>query len=214
MNFTSKLFLLTISLSLLFFVGNAADPPMGKMHIVNRNFLKPDLLDFCKKTTNPTLCENTIQPHFFKRHLDPSEALKVEVDATLTQTQKAIVIINELYAKSGISKSLKDSLDICKEQYGLILDAIKETKDAIATRNWVEARAKFGAVVSCQQACSDSFEGIQKEFTFASDSKAIFDLGGNCLDMIVDLQKSEPQNDPPMTQSPPSPFDNVIGPIN
>jgi pectinesterase inhibitor-like protein len=214
MDFTSKLILFTISLSLLFFVGNATDSPTGKMHIVNRNFLKPDLLDFCKKTTNPTLCENTIQPHFFKRHLDPSEALKVEVDATLNQTQKAIVIINELYVKSGISKSLKDSLDICKEQYGLILDAIKETKDAIATRNWVEARAKFGAVVSCQQACSDSFEGIQKEFTFASDSKAIFDLGGNCLDMIVDLQKSEPQNDPPMTKSPPSPFDNVIGPIN
>ncbi|CAJ2658026.1 unnamed protein product [Trifolium pratense] len=207
MDITSKLILFTITLVSLLFVGNA-DP----IHVVNRDF-KPDLLNFCKKTSNPTLCENTIQSHFFK-HFDPSEALKVEVDATLAQTQKAMAIINDLYKKSDISKSLKDSLDICKEQYGLILDAIKQTSDAIAARNWVEARSQFGSIISSQQACSDSFEGIQNEFTFATDSKAIFDLGGNCLDMIVDLEKSEPQIDLPMTESPPSPFDNVIGPIS
>ncbi|GAU50055.1 hypothetical protein TSUD_408510 [Trifolium subterraneum] len=214
MDFTSKLILFTITFAWLLFVGTA-DSPTGNMHVVNRNFLKPGgLLDLCKKTTNPTLCENSIQPHFFKPHLDPSEALTIEVEATLNQTEKTMVVINGLYKKVDLSKSLKDSLDICKEQYGSILDAIKQTKDAIATRNWVEARAKFGAVISSQQACSDSFEGIQQEFTFAGDSKTIFDLGGNCLDIIVDLQQSEPQNDPPMTQSPPSPYDNVIGPIS
>jgi len=211
MNFTSKTVLFTITLVSFLLIGNAT-AESHDIHVVHHN-LKPDLLNFCKKTTNPTLCEQTVQPHFIKSILDPIKALDIEVDAALVQTQKALVVIGGLLKKPGISKSFKDSLDICKDQYGMILDSIKLTKDAITKRWFHEARSQFSAVISYHAACKDSFEGIEKEYSLlAHDSDALFQLGGNCLDTIADLENSQgPKNEVPMTPSPPSAFSNVIG---
>jgi len=211
MNFTSKTLLFTITLVSFLFIGNAI-ASSHDIHVVHHN-LKPDLLNFCKKTTNPTLCEQTVQPHFIKSILDPIKALDFEVDAALVQTQKTLAVIGELLKKPGISISFKSSLDICKDQYGMILDSIKLTKDAITKHLFYEARSQFSAVISYHAACKDSFEGIEKEYSLlAHDSDALFQLGGNCLDTIADLEKSQgPKNEVPMTPSPPSAFSNVIG---
>lgn len=210
MDFKTKTVLFAISLTSLFFLTNAI-PSNRNIHVV-RHSLRSDLLEFCKKTTNPNLCAQTIQPHFLKSALDPFKALEIEVEATLNQTKKTVAVIAELLAKHDISKSLKDSLDTCKEQYSSILDSIRETRDAIAKRDVITAKFKFSAVLSYQASCKDAFEGLEKEFSFASDSDTVFQLGGNCLDIIADLEKAFPQKETPV-QSTPSPFSNIIGTI-
>ena len=209
MDLTSKTILFTITLASFLFIGNA-DSPHSNLHVI-RHDLRSDLLELCKKTTNPTLCEETIQPHVLKGAIDPLKALQVEVDATLNKTKQAIGAIGELLAKNDISKSLKDSLDICKDQYNSIVDAIKETNEAIAKHDIGTAKFKFSAVLSYQGSCKDAFEGLENEFSFAPDSDSVYQLGGNCLDIIADMEKSEPN--PPVEQSPPSQFSDVIGTI-
>ncbi|XP_004486400.1 pectinesterase inhibitor-like [Cicer arietinum] len=211
MDFTTKT-IFFITLSSLLFVGNAI-PSSRDIHVVRHN-LQSNLLEFCKKTTNPTLCQQTIQPSYTNNVFDPYKALGVEIEATLNQTKKIIGIISELREKQETSKSLKDSLDICKDQYNSILGSIKETKDAIANRDVRTIKFKFSAVLSYQASCKDAFEGMEKEFAFAKDSDVEYQLGGNCLDIIADLEKSEPKNEDPLPQSPPSASSNVIGTIS
>ncbi|XP_061373649.1 uncharacterized protein LOC133315982 [Gastrolobium bilobum] len=212
MDFMSKTNLLIVSLTSLLLLANDVSSSRD-IHVVHRN-LRSDLLDdFCKKFTNPTLCAETIQPHYNNHALDPLKALEIEVDATLNQTKKTAAIIDELLSKPDVSKPLKVSLDTCKEQYNSILDSIKETKEAIATHDVITAKFKFSAVLSFQATCKDEFEGTK--MPFADDSEAIYQLGGNCLDMIADIEKtSGPQKEAAPVKSTPSAFSSVIGTIS
>ncbi|XP_057431016.1 pectinesterase inhibitor 1-like [Lotus japonicus] len=212
----AKTCLLIISLISL---ADAVPSTRNNIHNVQHNLhdlrseLRSDLSAFCQKTTNPTLCAKTIQPHFLHNNLDPFKALEIEVEATLNQTKKTIAIISELLAKHDISKSLKGSLDTCKEQYDSIMDSIKETIDAIARKDVIEAKFKFSAVISFQSSCKDAFEGLD-DFPIASDSDEVFQLGGNCLDIIADLEKAFPHHDAPVEESTPSAFSNIIGTLS
>ena len=191
-----------------------AIPSTRPLHVVHRSDIKPKFLKFCEKTTNPSLCAQTIQPHFHDHQgdVDPLKALEIEVDATHNQTKKTVGVIDELLAKQDTPNSLKDSLKTCKDQYNNILDSIKETKDAIANKDVANAKYKFSAVLSFQSTCKDEFEG--GKFPFANDSDAVFQLGGNCLDIFADIVKAAPQQAAPAAQSPPSPFSNIIGTLS
>ncbi|CAL5184115.1 unnamed protein product [Lathyrus oleraceus] len=227
MGFTSKttLFTLALTLASFLFVGNAesnAEHSEG-IHVVEHD-LRSDLVDLCHKTTNPKLCLDTIKPHFLKSAVTPIKALEVEVDATRDQTVKTMDAIGTSLAESSASNSLKDSLAICKDQYHSILDAIKETKEAIKVQDFSTAKLKFSSVLSYQASCKDAFEGMEKEFAFSNDNDAVFQLGGNCLDIISDMEKAEnpttPQPtipEPAATTEPlsvPTTFKNVIGTIS
>lgn len=208
---TKTIILFTIS---LLFLGTTNSIPSSRNIHVVKHSLRSQLTDFCQKTTNPTLCAKTIQPHFLTGVLDSFKALEVEVDATLDQTKKTVAIIGELLKRHDISKSLKGSLDTCREQYDNILDSIQETKDAIARHDVITAKFKFSAVLSYQASCKDAFEGIETEFSFSADSDAVFQLGGNCLDIIADMEKASGPPKVESVKSTPSPFGNVIGTIS
>lgn len=206
--------ILIISLSSLILLANAATRPL---HIVRHDPMvdpKAELLKFCKITTNPNLCAQTLEPHYtgIKGALEPLRALEIAVEATNNQTKKTLAIIDELLAKKDASKDLKDSLSVCKDQYSSILDSIKETKDSIAKKDVLTAKYMFSAVLSYQATCKDQFEGL--DFPFANDSDAVFQLGGNCLDIIADIQKAIPQKLAPIVNSPPSAFSKIIGTIS
>ncbi|XP_058749441.1 uncharacterized protein LOC131625688 [Vicia villosa] len=217
MGFTSKTISFTLALTLtlasFLFVGNAE--PSEDIHVVNHN-LRSDLTALCQKTTNPKLCLDTIQPHLLKGVITPIKALDAEVDATHDQTVKTMDVIGTSLAKHSVSKSLKDSLAICKEQYQGILDTIKETKQAIANNDLSTAKLKFSSVLSYQGSCKDAFEGMEKEFSFSHDSDAVFQLGGNCLDIIADMEKAMPKPEVPTEPAPSTAttFSNVIGTIS
>ncbi|KAF1895477.1 hypothetical protein Lal_00044128 [Lupinus albus] len=211
----SKTLILVVSLTFLFLLTNAV-PSTRPLHIVHHN-IRTDLLNFCKHTTNPSLCAQTIQPHINHHDdLDPFKALEIEAQATLNETKKTIAIINELFAENNLNKTLMDAIKTCKKQYRNILDAIRETKDAIAQHDLIEAKFKFSAVISYQSTCKDAFEDV--ECPFAKYSETIFNLGGNTLDIIADLQKimapQEPTLPVPSTSSQSSSTSiNVIGTI-
>lgn len=206
---TSKTSLiLFISLSSLLFLATAT----RNIHI-GRPDIHSDITEFCKKTTNPALCAETIHPHFLKNRIEPFKALDIEVDATLAKAKKTLANIQTLESKTGTTKSSKDSFDICKDQYKSMLDAIKETKAAIANKDIITAKFKFSAVLSFQAACKDAFE--DGKIPFFEDSDAVYNLGGNCLDIIADMEKAQgPQKMPPVQQSAPSAFSNVIGTVS
>ncbi|KAK7331252.1 hypothetical protein VNO77_25472 [Canavalia gladiata] len=201
--------LIIITISTLFVVTNAV-PATRNIHIVRRERHLLDLSDFCKKTTNPDLCTKTIQPFFQNGGVDRIKALQVEVDATNSQTKKTVGEINTLLSKNDINKSTKSSLSTCKNQYNSMLDSIRDTKNALARNDVVTAKFKFSAVLSFQAACKDEFKG--EAFPFPQDSDTVYQLGGNCLDIIADMEKDAPPA--PIIQSPPSAFSSQIGTIS
>ncbi|XP_027339640.1 pectinesterase inhibitor-like [Abrus precatorius] len=209
-DFTIKSSLLILSISSLILLANGASSSRNNIHAVSRSLNLNHIKEFCQKTSNPNLCAQTIEPHFLHGDLDPFKALEVEVEATHSQTTKTLNLIQTLLAKPDTTKSLKDSLDACKDQYHMILDAIKETKDCMARFDMIDASFKFSAVISYQQTCKDQFEG--DAFPLNDDSEAVFELGGNCLDIIADLKKGqEPKNLPPPQNTP---TNNIIGTVS
>ncbi|KAL2341512.1 hypothetical protein Fmac_009452 [Flemingia macrophylla] len=188
----------------------AAVPTTRDIHIVRRGLLS-DPHELCKTTTNPNLCVQTLTSHL-KGPMDELQALSVEVDATLESAKKTLGDITSLFTKPETPKSMKNSLDICKDQYKSMLDAIAETKAAISKKDVVTAKFKFSAVISFQSACKDSFDAREK-IPFSQDSDTVYQLGGNSLDIIADYEKQHPAKPAPVQQTP-SAFSNVIGTVS
>lgn len=148
----------------------------------------PELLKLCKDAENPTLCARTILPSL-NGTLDPYEALLTEINVTARYTRRAIGMITTLMAAPNNSKSLADCLSTCKEQYGYILDSVKDTLATISSKDMYGSRVSFSSVISYQQGCEDTFkESPDVDFPFARQSKLIFQLAGNCLAIMEALE--------------------------
>ncbi|KAG2395517.1 uncharacterized protein HKW66_Vig0071070 [Vigna angularis] len=204
---TSFILLVTLSFLLL------TKPVLSSrdIHIVQRE-IQEDINQLCQKTTDPALCANTIKPHFAQNKLSAIKALDVEVEATLAEAKTALGKIQTLENKKDNTKSTKDSLDVCDDQYNSMLDAIEETKQAIAKNDVTTAKFKFSAVISYHSACRDTFKGGVTPFD--KDSNAVYKLGGIALDIIADIEKSLPPPRSTPTQSAPSAFSSVIGTVS
>ncbi|CAJ1962900.1 unnamed protein product [Sphenostylis stenocarpa] len=175
----------------------------------------------CKYTTNPVVCYKTIIPYAIGvKKFNYYQALEVEILATRDLVMNTTNLISVLLANPGNSKDLKDSLQTCFEQYDNIKDSIKESLNLVAQRNVIEMRFKFSAVLSYLAACTDEFPNspIEKE------GQDLFDLGGNCLDIMKAIEDRESRLRPgaspvptPIVVTPPSapsPCQNVIGPCS
>jgi len=143
--------------------------------------IRPDILEFCRGTENPTLCSETIAP-FMQGSFDPIKALETEMKATLNQTKKVTIIIAEALTNPNTDKRARGALGICKSQYKSIVDTIKEAVELLNQQNVVDAYYKFSSVISDQSTCEDAFvETRGVSIPFPEDSLAVFQLGGNCL---------------------------------
>ncbi|XP_028781873.1 pectinesterase inhibitor-like [Neltuma alba] len=179
MDFNGRLFFLTTLSSLLCI--NAT--PLN----VIPSAVPLELGQLCKDTENPGLCIRTILPTLHGR-LDPYQALVTEIDAAAHYTRRALGIIDRLMAQPNNPKSLSDSLSTCKEQYGNILDSIQTTLGVVAKKAMYDARVSLSAAISYQQTCEDTFKESGVDLPFARQSKHIFQLTGNCLDIMRALE--------------------------
>ncbi|QHO06388.1 hypothetical protein HN51_065248 [Arachis hypogaea] len=189
-----------------------AIPASRNFHVVQHRLdLAAEISKFCQSTQNATLCTKILQP-YEGIHFDQFKALDITLDSTSEQAKLTLAAIESLFFKKGLSKSTKDSLKICKDQYKSILGSIKEAKAMVATKNVIEAKYKVSAVISFYEACSDSFD-IGETIPFAAQSEPVFQIGGNCLDILAAMEKALPAT-PVVMNSPPSPYSNVIGTIS
>ncbi|XP_054796492.1 uncharacterized protein LOC129301890 [Prosopis cineraria] len=158
--------------------GNAVDTVASKHNA--------QLVALCQDAESPTLCVDTIAP-FIQGALDPVVALKAEMGATMNITVKVSNTIKTLHAKPETTKDEKASLDICADQYSSIVDTINDCLDSIKQNDVYGAWMKFAAVLSYQQACEDAFKEGGGSIPFPEDSKTLFQLGGNCLAILMHL---------------------------
>lgn len=146
-----------------------------------------DLVDLCKDGENVKLCMETLAP-VVHGALDPVLALVTEIGITLNETQKVAKIIEALKGDPKTPKGITEALDICAEQYESIVDTINKSLEMIHQNDVYGAWMRFSAVISCQSTCEDAFkESPGEPFPFADDSKTLFQLGGNCLAILMRL---------------------------
>ncbi|TKY72356.1 pectinesterase protein [Spatholobus suberectus] len=145
----------------------------------------------CKSTSNRNLCYKTILPMAVgSARFNVYKALKTEILATQKQVQATLNVIASLLTKPGNSNNTSDSLRICQDQYGNILDSIDQTIKQLVQRNVVEAQYKFSGVLPFCSTCNDEFKGLTSPI--AKEAKDVYDLGSNCVDIlaaIVDREK-------------------------
>ncbi|XP_020203388.1 uncharacterized protein LOC109788934 [Cajanus cajan] len=164
----------------------------------------------CKPATNPLACYKTILPHAVSaKRFNMYNALETEILATQQQVQTTSERISWLLGNPATDKSTKDSLATCQEQYSSIVDSIHEAIALVAKRNVGEARFQFSAVISFQSSCDDEFEG--ETSPIAKESQAVFDLAGNCLDIMKAIEDRESRHHGGTTGAVPT---NATGPCH
>ena len=147
----------------------------------------------CKPTTNPLLCYKTILPQAMETpKFNMYKALETEIQAAQTQVVKtAANIATLIFQSSETNKSVSDALETCKEQYSNIVDAITESISLVSKRDVGEARFKFSAVISYYSACKEAFLESEIDSPIGPDAQAVYDLGGNCLDIMKAIEDRE-----------------------
>lgn len=194
--FNKTLLLIGALSCLLLFTTAAAVPSTrlnsGLRHLLATPTFSPEITQFCSGTENPSLCAETIAP-YLTGSFDPVKALETEINATLKKASEIAAIISKKLNDPTTAKNAMDALDICKSQYGDMLDSIKEAVNMVAQLNVVEAYHKMSAVISYKSSCDNAFtESPGVEMPFAQESTTLFQLGGNCLavmDTIVNNHK-------------------------
>jgi pectinesterase inhibitor-like protein len=143
----------------------------------------------CKPTTNPVLCYKTILPRALSSpKFNMYKALEEEIKATQVQVVKTVGHIATAILTSN-DKNIADALAICKDQYGMIVDAVAESVLLVSKRNAGEARFKFSGVISYNSACKDVFvESNNAIAPFAADAQAVVDHASNCLDIMKAIE--------------------------
>ncbi|KAK7246118.1 hypothetical protein RIF29_40977 [Crotalaria pallida] len=214
MEFTKNLVLI-VSISSLLFLHSATALIIP--------LLQNRVKKLCNGVTDPALCVKSILPNVRldrKGNVNSYRAVEVEIIAAKTQAVKTANLINTLLASPASNKQLKESLSICKEQYGMMLDAINEAIPIIKKRDHVEARFKFSAVFSYKGSCEQAFEtGPPQPASLIKEQAALKNLAGNVLDIlkVIDdkdfamrLKKGLIPNFSTVS-SPPNKCQNVIG---
>jgi len=180
----NKTLLLIGALSCLLTIAAAArSTPLnsGLRHLL---VASPELTQFCSGTDNPTLCTETIAP-FLDGSFDPVKALETEINATLQKASEIATSISKQLEDPATAKNALDALNICKSQYGDMLDSIKEALNLVSQFNVVDAYHKMSAVISYKSSCDDAYdESPGVEMPFRQEASTLFDLSGNCVTIL------------------------------
>ncbi|KAL2323721.1 hypothetical protein Fmac_028100 [Flemingia macrophylla] len=146
--------------------------------------LSPEILSFCTGTENPSLCADTIGP-YLDGTFDPVKALQSQINATLSKATDIAANISALLDDPATEAAALDALRICQSEYSSMVDTIKETVHLVEQQNVVDTYYKFSSVISYKSTCDDAFlesPGVHSPLADASD--LLFQLGGNCLDIM------------------------------
>ncbi|KAE9591578.1 hypothetical protein Lal_00038939 [Lupinus albus] len=213
MYFTKNIFLIiSISSFLLLHTTNAIRLPIP---------LEIGVTKLCSGTTDPTLCFKTILPQMhggFNRY----KALQIEIIAAKNQALKAVAIIDELIKSPSSSQGMKDSLAVCQNQYGNIIDSINEAITTAQQRDAGMTNLKFSAVFSYRSTCEDEFPPEIPPPNLANAAEALKVIGANVLDISKGLENREIRMrqrkglmpDYSKITSPPSKCLHVVGPCS
>ena len=71
-----------------------------------------------------------------------------------------------------------------------MLDSIQTSLNYVSRRDVIEAKYKFSSVLSYHASCNDAF-GKGEVSPIANDAKLVYDLGGNCLDIMKEIEDRE-----------------------
>ncbi|CAL0334506.1 unnamed protein product [Lupinus luteus] len=200
MGFTKNILLIVSISSFLLLHTNATRVPAP---------LQDGVTKLCSTTTDPILCVNTILPQMHG-DFNAYKALEVEILAAKNQVVKSVTVIDNLIKNPSTTKETKESLTICKDQYGSMIDSINEAIAAVEKRNAWEANAKFSA-----------FEPELPPASLKNEEAALQTVGGNVLDISkgledIEMSKKGSLKDAATTKitSPPSKCLNVVGTCN
>lgn len=76
----------------------------------------------------------------------------------------------------------KDSLRICKEQYGFAMDSLMKAKLALEKHDLGSLNSELSAVTTYASTCDDTFaESPGETSPLADDDAEVSHLGSNCL---------------------------------
>ncbi|KAE9591577.1 hypothetical protein Lal_00039109 [Lupinus albus] len=210
MSFTKNIVLI-VSISSLFLLHstNAIHLPVA---------VETEVTKLCKGTTDSILCVKTILPQMHG-NFNAYTALEAEIIAAKNQVVKASTVIDSLLKNPTTPKGLKDSLAICQNQYGAMVDSVNEAIAAVTKHDAWSANMKFSAVVSYRQTCDEAFEPELPPTNLSNEETTLKLVGGNVLDIskgledieIANMKKKGMMTDYSKITSPPSKCLHVVG---
>lgn len=111
--------------------------------------------DFCSKSINPSLCNQVAGSDPRTKGADAASLAAIAIEKAEAALRASVSV-----AKSVTSRSNKQIIDTCIENFDEAASNLKECKELINRRSWASARAlesKGAAAMSDIETCSDEF---------------------------------------------------------
>lgn len=142
----------------------------------------PTLSSICKKTDYAAICVSTIAPLLRGRRADPMSVLKAEITAATVRFKAARQLVGKLAANPTSTKTMKDCLSVCLENYDSALDSLQASLRAIDGRDRGTLSSELSAVMTYVETCNDAFREsptVKSPVSLAASHLA--KIGSNCL---------------------------------
>ncbi|XP_045796776.1 uncharacterized protein LOC123891033 [Trifolium pratense] len=118
----------------------------------------PEILKICNEGGDKTVrCIETLSK-LFQGPFDVVKALEIEVNTTLSTVKTLVDTIVRLRNDPSTDKRAIDALDICRDQYDMMLDSINQAMEILPQQNFVDAYNNMCAVISYNSACQEGWD--------------------------------------------------------
>lgn len=132
-------------------------------------------------TSNPQLCRTSIASHINGPTVDPTTALKTEIEQSIKEVSKAIATLNTLRKDSAASNAEIACYDTCLENFDMAIEDLKAGLESIDVHDNGRMESVLTAVLTDLMTCDDTFAEMGVDSPLDSLSAKMSKYASNCL---------------------------------
>ncbi|XP_038903716.1 21 kDa protein-like [Benincasa hispida] len=140
-----------------------------------------DLVEICDVTSNPQLCKTSISSQIHGMTVDPTSALKTEIQQSMKEVTKAIATLKELRKDPSASNVEIACYDTCLENFDIAIEDLKAGLESIDVHDVGRMESVLTAVLTDLMTCDDTFAEMGVDSPLDSLSTRMSKYASNCL---------------------------------
>ncbi|KAG6606934.1 hypothetical protein SDJN03_00276, partial [Cucurbita argyrosperma subsp. sororia] len=138
-----------------------------------------DLEEICDVTSDPQLCTKSISSHIDESEVNPTSALKTEIEESIKEVRKAVTKLKSL--RKSASKVEISCYDTCLETFDMAIYDLQSGLESIETKDTGTMESVLAAVMSDLTTCDDTFIEMGVDSPLDNLSSKMSKYASNCL---------------------------------
>ena len=150
---------------------------------------KDDLVEqVCKTTMDPSLCMSTLRSNPRSSSSDVKGLAHIMLEVSLRKGSDNFAQVKKL-VQNASDPIVKQCLDLCMQQYDLLIDDVNEAIHYLESNSFKEANGHAGWAADDAETCENYFIELKRRSPLKEGNNLFVHLGRVSRDIIYLLQK-------------------------